>query len=57
MAENGDKIIGKVSFDDVPGNLMSDLLTAVARGKTNKDDASKDDLKLMRVSDLREATA
>ena len=57
MAENGDKIIGKVSFDDVPGNLMSDLLIAVARGNTSKDDASKDDLKLMRVSDLREATA
>ncbi|EJK44742.1 hypothetical protein THAOC_36697 [Thalassiosira oceanica] len=54
VAENDDKIVGNVSFDDVPGNLMSDLLTAVARGKKTTGEASpEDDLKLMRVGELR----
>ncbi|EJK49907.1 hypothetical protein THAOC_31166, partial [Thalassiosira oceanica] len=53
VAENGDKIVGEVSFDDVPSSLISDILTAVARGKMSKGDASGDDLKFMRVGDLR----
>ncbi|EJK72127.1 hypothetical protein THAOC_06373 [Thalassiosira oceanica] len=54
VAENGDKIVGKVSFNDVPGNLMSDLLTAVARGKKSANmSAPEDNLTFMRVGELR----
>ncbi|EJK53386.1 hypothetical protein THAOC_27194 [Thalassiosira oceanica] len=54
VAENGDKIIGNVSFSNVPGELMSDLLTATTRGimSTGKA-ASEDDLKFTRVGELR----
>ncbi|EJK48271.1 hypothetical protein THAOC_32950 [Thalassiosira oceanica] len=54
VAENGDNVIGNVSFDDVPGNLMSDLLTAFSQGKkATGSSAPDDDLKLMRVVELR----
>ena len=54
VAENGGKIVGKVSFSNVPGELMSDLLTAVARGKKPTGEAvPDDDLTLMRVGELR----
>ena len=53
VAENGDKIVGNVSFSTVPSELMSDLLTAVARGKKTRDGVSVDDLNFMRVSELR----
>mmetsp|Transcript_14630 Transcript_14630/g.33948 ORF Transcript_14630/g.33948 Transcript_14630/m.33948 type:complete len:408 (+) Transcript_14630:321-1544(+) len=54
VAENGDRIVGNVSFDDVPGNLISDILTAVARGKRSiSESAPEDDLKFMRVGELR----
>ncbi|EJK56312.1 hypothetical protein THAOC_23836 [Thalassiosira oceanica] len=54
VAENGDNVIGNVSFDDVPGNLMSDLLTAFSQGKkASGSSAPDDDLKLMRVGELR----
>ena len=52
VAENGDKIVGNVSFSTVPSELISDILTAVARGKMTGD-GSRDDLKFMRVGDLR----
>ena len=53
VAENGNEIVGKVSFDDVPGSLMSDLLTAFARGQKSTSEASQDELKFMRVGELR----
>ena len=53
VAENGNKLLGKVSFDDVPGSLVTDLLTAVTRGKTCGTEISNDDFNLMRVGDLR----
>ena len=53
VAENGDKLLGTVSFDDVPGSLMTDLLTAVTRGKTSGKEISDDDFILMRVGKLR----
>ncbi|EJK70105.1 hypothetical protein THAOC_08564 [Thalassiosira oceanica] len=54
VAENGDKIVGNVSFDDVPSSLMSDLLTAFAQGKQSTcTSAQGNDLKLMRVGELR----
>ncbi|EJK76191.1 hypothetical protein THAOC_02062, partial [Thalassiosira oceanica] len=33
VAENGSRLLGSVSFDDVPGSLVTDLLAAVTRGK------------------------
>mmetsp|Transcript_25452 Transcript_25452/g.46035 ORF Transcript_25452/g.46035 Transcript_25452/m.46035 type:complete len:152 (-) Transcript_25452:108-563(-) len=51
IVENGRDIIGKVSFEDVPGSMMTDLLTAVTRGK-KKDDGPRD-YDTMRVSTLR----
>ena len=53
VAENGGKIVGNVSFDDVPSNLISDILTAFARGKKTTNGASGDNLKFMRVGELR----
>ena len=52
--ENGQDIIGKVSFDDVPGSMMTDLLTAVTRKEKKKSaNSGEDDLNTMRVSELR----
>ena len=51
VANKGD-IIGKVSFDDVPGGLMTDLLTAMARGEQSGERDSTDYNK-MRVGTLR----
>lgn len=31
IVENGEDIVGKVSFDDVPGSIVTDLLTAMNR--------------------------
>ena len=53
VAKHGDKIVGNVSFDDVPSSLMSDLLTAFSQGKKSAGEASQDYLKFMRVADLR----
>ena len=55
IVENGDEIAGTVSFQDVPGAMMSDLLTAMKRGK-KKDDGGNDgpgELSTMRVGTLR----
>ena len=41
VANKGD-IIGKVSFDSVPGGLITDVLTAVARGEESGDGDSTD---------------
>lgn len=32
LVDHKDDVIGKVSFDNVPGSMMTDLLTAMARG-------------------------
>ena len=55
VAENGDKIVGNVSFSTVPSELISDILTAFAQGKTSSGEAAapEDDLKFMRVVELR----
>ena len=52
---NKHSIIGKVSFDNVPGGLITDVLTAVARGEATEDDANDDSVKYnkMRVGTLR----
>ena len=58
--EKSKDIIGKVSFDNVPSYMMTDLLTAVARGANRgarvyrKDYDEEEALNTMRVSELRE---
>ena len=58
VMEKSKDIIGKVSFDNVPSSIITDILTAVARGKneaTTTDDGNEEDtLSTMRVSELRE---
>eukprot|EP00985_Skeletonema_marinoi_P021381 scaffold13100_cov108-Skeletonema_marinoi.AAC.2 len=54
LAENHDEAIGSLSFDDVPGNVVKDLMVAFGRkmkGETNE--GSNDGLNTMRVSELR----
>ena len=54
VAGNVETIVGNISFDDIPGNLMTDLLTAVARGNISTgDEVPGDHLKFMRVAELR----
>ena len=51
---NKDGIIGKVSFSDVPGDMMTDLLTAVSRGEQNEsNNGDKVNYNKMRVGVLR----
>ena len=54
MVENGEDILDKVSFDDLPGSLMKDLLATVTRGK-QKSDSINDapNYKKMKIGDLR----
>jgi len=52
IVENKGDIIGKVSFDDVPGSCITDVLAAVARGEeSGKSDST--DCNKMRVATLR----
>ena len=43
IVENKKDILGKVSFDNVPGAMMSDLLAAVARGEDSEYDSDAED--------------
>ena len=57
VVERSKDIIGKVSFVDVPGSIITDILTAVARGKnedTTTDGGNEEECSTMRVSELRE---
>ena len=55
IVENGDDILGKVSFDNVPGSTVSDILAAMARGKKKSNDSNDDSINYnkMRVCALR----
>jgi len=50
---NKDGIVGKVSFDNFPGHLVADLLTAVSRGEQNGTIADITNYNKMRVGALR----
>ena len=54
LMENGEDVIENVSFDDVPGYLMKDLLAAVNRGKKRESNSDGTNYSNMRVSGLRE---
>jgi len=55
IVENGNDILGKVSFDNVPGSMMTDLLTAVTRRNNiaSNVESTGDQFTTMRVSELR----
>ena len=59
IIENKHSIIGKVSFSDVPSDMMTDLLTAMARGHPNESGNGDEDMEesikynTMRVGTLR----
>ena len=50
--ENSDEVLDKVSFDDVPGTIVADLLAATSR-KYKGGKKGSDDFSTMRVSELR----
>ena len=55
IVSNKNDIIGKVSFSNVPGDMITDILAAVARGEQGDDGSNKDtiDYNKMRVGTLR----
>ena len=54
VVANREGIIGKVSFSNVPGDMMTDLLTAVARRESGDDDNNGNiNYNKMRVGTLR----
>ena len=53
IVKNKGDIIGKVSFSNVPGDMITDVLTAVSRGEETGEGDSTDYNK-MRVGTLRE---
>ena len=54
LAENHDEAVKKVSFADVPGHLMKDLLVAFGMSKKEgKGNEKEEDFDVMRVSELR----
>ena len=53
VVANREGIIGKVSFSNVPGDMMTDLLTAVARRESGDDNNGSINYNKMRVGTLR----
>jgi speckle-type POZ protein len=55
LAENSTEAVEKISFNDVPGHLMKDLLVVISRNgyKDAFDSAAADELTNLRVSALR----
>jgi hypothetical protein len=60
LAENGSEAADKISFNDVPGHLMKDLLVVIGRSNkkdTNESTSSTDELTTLCVSALRRKLA
>jgi speckle-type POZ protein len=53
LAEHHNEAVKKVTFADVPGHLMKDLLVAFGRSKSEDKAEEKGDYDAMRVSELR----
>ena len=53
IVANKDDIIGEVSFSNVPGDMVTDVLTAVSRGEQNESNGDKINYNKMRVGTLR----
>jgi hypothetical protein len=53
LAQNGEEVIAKLSFSNIPGHLMKDLLVVTTRkGKEDKNEVVND-LNMLRVNELR----
>ena len=53
IVKNKTSIIGKISFDTVPGSLVTDVLTAMARGEEQTGEDERTKYVKMRVGTLR----
>jgi len=55
IVKNKNDVIGNVSFDNVPGSTVTDILTAMARGEQVEDDGGDNSINYnkMRVCILR----
>ena len=56
VVQNGNGILGRVSFNNVPGSVVTDILTAITREKNNSAEGEinpRNQLSIMRVSELR----
>ena len=54
MVENQTKLLGKVSFHDVPGSLLNDFIAATARqGSQGTDDNEDSQYNTLGISELR----
>ena len=55
IVANKNSIMGKVSFDNVPGTMITDVLAAVARVDQSEEEGDSESIKYnkMRVSELR----
>ena len=53
VVENGVEVYEKVSFDDVPGHLIKDVLSAMQRKGVGKEGKKGDKYTAMKISDLR----
>ena len=56
LAEHHDEAVRSLSFPDIPGDVVKDLMIAFGRrmkGNGGATGGSKDDLNMMRVSELR----
>ena len=53
IVANGSGILGKVSFSNVPGDTVSDVLAAMERGKETGGEGNSKDYNKMRVGTLR----
>ena len=56
IVANKNSIMGKVSFDNVPSTMITDVLAAVARVDQSEEEGDSESIKYnkMRVSELRE---
>ena len=56
IVANKNSIMGKVSFDNVPGTMITDVLAAMARVDQSEEEGDSESIKYnkMRVSELRE---
>ena len=56
IIKNKHSIIGKVSFDNFPSHLVTDLLTAVARGHPSENENNSDDEESIKYNEMRVGT-
>lgn len=53
IAQNGEEVIAKLSFNNIPGHLMKDLLVVTTRNKREDKNEAVNDLNMLRVNELR----